>query len=97
MALPSNRLHSWGRFLALWGHDMTVDEHQRMIDELQAVLDDTRAIMESFEATGMDKQMPEDYDELEAIATQVVKNQRRYVLQMLDLSKSSHPMSPESL
>lgn len=68
---------------------MTVDEHQQVIDELQAVLDDTRATMERFEATGMDDQMSDDYAKLEAIATQVVKEQRRYVLQMLNIGVTS--------
>ncbi|TDR56124.1 hypothetical protein DFP85_10439 [Halomonas ventosae] len=63
---------------------MTVDVHQRVIDELQAVLDDTRAIMESFEATGMDEQMPEDYNKLLAILEEAVTQQREHTLAMLN-------------
>lgn len=36
--------------------------------------------------------MPDDYAKLEAIATEVVKEQRRYVLQMLDA-----PVSPQAM
>lgn len=72
---------------------MTVDEHQQVIDELQLVLDDTRATMERFEATGMDEQMSEDYAKLEAIASQVVKEQRHYVLQMLDASDEPYRLA----
>ncbi|MGQ4880133.1 hypothetical protein ACOJCM_16315 [Billgrantia sp. LNSP4103-1] len=68
---------------------MTPDEHQQVFNELQAVLDDTRATMERFEATGMDEQMSDDYARLEEIATQVIKEQRQYVMQMLDASESS--------
>lgn len=75
---------------------MTENQHQQIIDELQTVLDDTRATMERFEATGMDEQMSDDYAKLEAIATQVVKEQRRYVLQMLDISEPLHSMPSES-
>ena len=62
---------------------MTIDEHQRMIDELQAVLDDTRATMERFEATGMDEQMPGDYEKLLAVLDAAVKQQREHVMAML--------------
>lgn len=75
---------------------MTENQHQQVIDELQAVLNDTRATMERFEATGMDEQMSDDYAKLEAIATQVVKEQRRYVLLMLDNSEPLHPILPGS-
>ncbi|AXY42175.1 hypothetical protein [Halomonas sp. JS92-SW72] len=63
---------------------MTVDEHQRVIDELQAVLDDTRSTMERFEATGMDEQMPEDYEKLLVILDDAVTQQRGQVMAMLD-------------
>ena len=43
---------------------MTADEHQQVIDELQVVIDDTQHTIERFEATGMDEQMPEDYEKL---------------------------------
>ncbi|MCE8019897.1 hypothetical protein HOP51_07180 [Halomonas sp. MCCC 1A11036] len=75
---------------------MNETEYRRVIDELQAVLDATRATMARFEATGMDEQMSKDYAKLEVLATQVVKEQRRYVLQMLDISESPNPILPES-
>ncbi|QJQ99844.1 hypothetical protein [Halomonas sp. PGE1] len=62
---------------------MTENQHQQIIDELQTVLDDTRATMERFEATGMDEQMPEDYDKLLKILDDAVKQQREHTLAML--------------
>lgn len=63
--------------------NMTSDDHQQVIDELQAVLDDTRATMERFEATGMDEQMPKDYEKLLEILDDAVKQQREHVMVML--------------
>jgi len=62
---------------------MTVDDHQRVIDELQAVIDDTQHTIERFDATGMDEQMPEDYDKLLAILDDAVKQQREHAMAML--------------
>lgn len=57
---------------------MNEAEYQRVINELQAVLDDTRVTMERFEATGMDEQMPADYEKLLAILDHAVKRQREH-------------------
>lgn len=65
---------------------MTADEHQQVIDELQVVIDDTQHTIERFEATGMDEQMPEDYEKLLDILDQAVKQQRGHTLAMLDAS-----------
>ena len=62
---------------------MTSDEQQRVIDELQGVIDDTQKTIDRFEATGMDEQMPEDYDKLLDILDAVVKQQRGHTLAML--------------
>ncbi|WP_445001181.1 hypothetical protein [Halomonas mongoliensis] len=62
---------------------MTVDEHQQVIDELQAVIDDTQQTIDRFEATGIDEQMPEDYDKLMSILDDAVKQQRAHVMAML--------------
>ncbi|MDR5893336.1 hypothetical protein QC820_10970 [Halomonas mongoliensis] len=62
---------------------MTVDEHQRVIEELQVVIDDTQHTIDRFEATGMDEQMPEDYDKLLDILDDAVKQQREHVMAML--------------
>lgn len=62
---------------------MTVVDHQRVIDELQAVIDDTQHTLERFEAAGMDRDMPGDYDKLLAILDRAVKDQRRHTLAML--------------
>ncbi|WP_373190678.1 hypothetical protein [Halomonas sp.] len=63
---------------------MTVDEHQQVVDELQVVIDDTQHTIERFEATGMDHEMPEDYDRLLAILDDAVTQQRVHTLAMLD-------------
>lgn len=48
---------------------MTPDEHQ--------------GVIERFEATGMDEQMPEDYDKLFDILDDAVNQQRAQVMAML--------------
>lgn len=63
---------------------MTMDDHQRVIDELQAVIDDTQHTLERFEATGMEAEMPEDYDKLLAILDDAVTQQRAHTLAMLE-------------
>lgn len=62
---------------------MTIDEHQQVTDELQAVIDDTQQTIARFEATGMDKQMPEDCEQLMTILNDAVKQQRVHVWAML--------------
>ena len=62
---------------------MTFDEHQQVIDELQAVIDDTQHTLDRFEATGMDTEMPEDYDTLLAILDDAVQQQRDHTMSML--------------
>ncbi|MYL23442.1 hypothetical protein GLV89_06525 [Halomonas alkaliantarctica] len=71
---------------------MTPDEHQHVIDELQAVIDETQQTIERFEHTGMDAEMPEDYEKLLAILDDAVKQQREHTQAMLgedDASTSS--------
>lgn len=62
---------------------MTADEYQRVIDELQILIDDTQQTLKRFEATGMDKQMAEDYEKLLDILDGAVKQQREHTQQML--------------
>ena len=62
---------------------MTMDDHQQVIDELQAVIDDTQHTLDRFEATGMDEQMPEDYETLLVILDDAVKQQREQTQAML--------------
>ncbi len=63
---------------------MTVNDHQQVIDELQAVIDDTQHTIDSFEATGMETEIPADYDKLLAILDDAVTRQRAHTLAMLD-------------
>ncbi|GGW40692.1 hypothetical protein [Vreelandella hamiltonii] len=62
---------------------MKPGEHQQVIDELQGVIDDTQRTIDRFEATGMDEQMPQDYDKLLDILDDAVKQQREHVMAML--------------
>jgi len=62
---------------------MTSDEHQQVIDELQGVIDDTQHTIDRFKATGMDEQMPGDYDKLLDILDDAVTQQRAQTLAML--------------
>ncbi|MBB3332522.1 uncharacterized membrane protein YgdD (TMEM256/DUF423 family) [Halomonas campaniensis] len=62
---------------------MTPDEHQQVIDELQVVIDDTQHTLGRFEATGMDQQMPKDYDKMLDILDDAVTRQRAHTLAML--------------
>lgn len=68
---------------------MNEADYQRVIDELQAVIDDTQQTIDRFETTGMDEQMPEDYDKLLTILDVSVKQQREHTLQMLGSSEPS--------
>ncbi|SDM73724.1 hypothetical protein SAMN05192555_11857 [Franzmannia pantelleriensis] len=61
---------------------MTIEEHQQVIHELQGVIDDTQYTIDRFEASGMDKQMTEDYDRLLVILDDAVKQQRTHALAM---------------
>ncbi|MFB9146629.1 hypothetical protein ACFFU2_08885 [Halomonas alkalicola] len=62
---------------------MKPDEYQQVIDELQVVIDDTQRTIDRFEATGMDEQMPGDYEKLLDILDGAVKQQREHVMAML--------------
>ena len=62
---------------------MNAADHQRVIDELQTLIDDTQHTLDRFEATGMDKQMPEDYETLFTILNDAVKQQREHTQAML--------------
>ena len=62
---------------------MTTDQHQQVINELQGVIDETQHNIDRFEATGMDEQMPEDYEKLLAILGDAVTQQRAHVMALL--------------
>lgn len=62
---------------------MKSDERQQLIDELQGVIDDTKKTIDCFEETGMDEQIPEDYDKLLEILGDAVTQQREHTLAML--------------
>ncbi|MEA2119686.1 hypothetical protein [Halovibrio sp. HP20-50] len=63
---------------------MTPEEYEQVIDELQTVIDETQATLKRFENTGMDDDMPEDYETLLAILDDAVKQQREHTQAMLD-------------
>lgn len=63
---------------------MNEAEYQQVIAELQKVIDETHHTLDRFEATGMDKQMPEDYETLLVILDDAVKQQRAHTLAMLE-------------
>ena len=63
---------------------MNETDHQRVIKELQTVIDETQHTLDRFEATGMDEQMPEDYETLLAILDEAVKQQRAHAQVMLN-------------
>lgn len=58
-------------------------EHQQIIDELQTLIGDTQHTLGRFEATGMDNQMPHDYNRLLAILNDAVTRQRDHTQAML--------------
>ena len=61
----------------------TPDDHQRVIEELQTVIDDTQQTIDRFDATGMQEEMPVDYDKLLGIVNDAVTQQREHTLAML--------------
>ncbi len=65
------------------GGNMTNEEQQHVIDELQTVIADTQATLQRFEDTGMDKEMPKDYEKLQDILDGAVKRQREHTRVML--------------
>ena len=73
---------------------MNAAGHQRVIDELQTLIDDTQHTLDRFEATGMDKQMPGDYETLLAILNDSVKQQREHTLAMLGGSDTEKDPGP---
>lgn len=62
---------------------MTNTEYLQVIGELQTVIADTQATLQRFEDTGMDKEMPEDYEKLLGILDGAVKQQREHTKAML--------------
>ncbi|WP_016915083.1 hypothetical protein [Vreelandella stevensii] len=62
---------------------MTSDDHQHVINELQKVIDDTQATLTRFEETGMDEEMPADYDNLMTILDDAIKQQREHTQALL--------------
>lgn len=62
---------------------MTSCKYHKVIDGLQSVIDDTQLTIDRFEATGMDEQMPEDYQKLLDILDDAVTQQRAHVMAML--------------
>lgn len=63
---------------------MNEAEYQQVITELQTVIDETQHTLDRFETTGMDTQMPEDYEKLLVILDDAVKQQREHTLVMLE-------------
>jgi type II secretory pathway predicted ATPase ExeA len=70
---------------------MTPDEHHHVIDELQAVIDDTQATLKRFEESGLEGDMPEDYEKLLAILDDAVKQQREHTKAMLGTGEGDQP------
>lgn len=64
---------------------MTSNEYRQVIGELENLIVATRGTLARFEETGMDEQMPADYQRLCDIYTKAVNDQRAYTLAMLDL------------
>jgi len=62
---------------------MRIENHQKITDELQGVIDDTQYTIDRFEDTGMDEQIPEDYEKLLDILDDAVKQQRAHTLAIL--------------
>lgn len=57
---------------------MNEAERLRVIDELQTLIDDTQYTLARFEATGMDEQMPGDFEKLLTVLDVAVKQQREH-------------------
>ncbi len=64
---------------------MTPNDHQQVINQLQGVIDSTQYTIDRFDATGMDEQMPGDYEKLLGILDDAVKQQREHTQVMLGL------------
>ncbi|OJA05633.1 hypothetical protein [Halomonas sp. QHL1] len=62
---------------------MTPEEYEHVIDELQSVIDETHATLKRFENTGMNDELPKDYETLLAILDDAVKQQREHTQGML--------------
>ena len=62
---------------------MTPDDLQRVIDELQTLIDETQQTLTRFEETGMDEELPEDYQKLLEILDGAIKQQREQTKALL--------------
>lgn len=62
---------------------MTPDDHQRVINELQKLVDETQLTLTRFKETGMDEDMPEDFEKLLEILDGAIKRQRAHTNEML--------------
>lgn len=62
---------------------MTLEERQQVINELHKVIDDTQATLKRFEESGLEGEMPEDYEKLLAILDDAVKQQLEHTQVML--------------
>lgn len=66
---------------------MTLEEYENVVDELQTVIDETQTTLKRFENTGMDGEMPEDYETLLAILDDAVKQQHGHTQAMLAMQR----------
>lgn len=66
---------------------MTGAEHQQVIDRLEEIIVATRETMWRFEVSGMEEAMAEDYEKLQAIYIDAVRDQRAHSLAMLETSE----------
>ncbi|MBD3896151.1 hypothetical protein IEI94_09845 [Halomonas sp. ML-15] len=62
---------------------MTPDDYKRVVEQLQGMIKETQLMIDRFEATGMDTQMPGDYNALLSILDDAVKQQRANTMAML--------------
>ncbi|MGO3055760.1 MAG: hypothetical protein ACTID3_02385 [Halomonas sp.] len=62
---------------------MRPDDHERVALELEKVIRDTQATIDRAEAHGLDKLMPDDYDQLQNILDKAIKQQREHTWLLL--------------
>ena len=66
---------------------LTREDHARLATEFEAIVHDTLDTLDQFESTGMNVQMPADYEKLHEILVNATREYRKHVHASLD-SKS---------
>lgn len=71
---------------------MNEEDHECVVNELESLICETRETLKASETTGMDEQLPSDYQQLQDIYTRAVNDQRAHTVAMLEQGRVERPV-----